>query len=161
MKIFHDDKEGGWSGNEFNGDLKKTGITRRFTMRAEPHSNGKAERAMRSISDDATSILYESNLPPMFWARAVAAVNWKHNRTPCSSNPDHGIPFTLFYGRRPDISLARVFGSLACEKWSRADPQEHNSMIQGHWSPKSECNSWGHLTGLQGVIYMKEAIHAV
>ena len=113
VQIFHDDKEGGWAGREFNDGLKTCGIRRQFTMRAEPHSNGKAERAMRSISDDATAILFESNLPPSFWSRAVAAVNWKHNRTPCSSNPNHGIPHTLFYGRRPDLSLARVFGSLA------------------------------------------------
>src|ERR1700753_320587 len=42
LQVLHDDKEGGLSGREFNTDLQSCGVKRRFTMRAEPHSNGKA-----------------------------------------------------------------------------------------------------------------------
>ena len=43
VKCLHDDKEGGLSSNTFNAKLRELGITRRFTMCAEPHSNGVAE----------------------------------------------------------------------------------------------------------------------
>ena len=45
LQVLHDDKEGGLSGREFNTDLQSCGVTCPFTMRAEPHSNGKAESA--------------------------------------------------------------------------------------------------------------------
>src|ERR1700748_1730472 len=51
IKCLHDDKEGGLSSNAFNAQPRSFGIQRRFTMRAEPHSNGVAECAIRSIAD--------------------------------------------------------------------------------------------------------------
>lgn len=112
IKCLHDDKEGGLSSNEFNSKLSNWGIIRRFTMRAEPHSNGVAERAIRSIADTATSMLYESHLPSSFWSKAVSTAVYLHNRLPTAAN-DGLTPFELMYGRKPDVSLFRVFGSLA------------------------------------------------
>jgi hypothetical protein len=109
VKVLHDDKEGS---NEFNARLKECGIIRRFTMRAEPHSNGVAERAIRSIANDATSLLYESQLPASFWSHAVAFSVYKHNRSPTSANNGQ-LPYTQIFGHKPDVSLFRVFGSLA------------------------------------------------
>jgi hypothetical protein len=112
IKCLHDDKEGGLSSNAFNAKLREWGITRRFTMRAEPHSNGVAERAIRSIADASTASLYEAHLPGSFWQQAVSTVVHLHNRLPTSAN--NGItPFQLMYKQKPDASLFRVFGSLA------------------------------------------------
>ena len=112
IKCLHDDKEGGLSSNAFNAKLSEWGIKRRFTMRAEPHSNGVAERAIRSIADAATALLYEAHLPGSFWQTAVSTAVHLHNRLPTSAN--HGItPFELMYKQKPDLSLFRVFGSLA------------------------------------------------
>ena len=86
VKCLHDNKEGGLSSNEFNLQLRNLGITRRFTMRAEPHSNGVAERAIRSIADSATSMLHESSLPSSFWSKAVSTAVFLHNRLPTSAN---------------------------------------------------------------------------
>ena len=79
VKCLHDDKEGGLSSNAFNAKLRDLGIVRRFTMRAEPHSNGVAERAMRTISESASALLFESHLPSSFWSRAVSTVVYLHN----------------------------------------------------------------------------------
>src|ERR1700733_8742593 len=72
--------------------------------------NGVAEKANGIISNRATSLLHESKLPPTFWARAVAAVSYTHNRMPTSALPN-SVPHTAFYGSKPDVSLLRVFGS--------------------------------------------------
>jgi hypothetical protein len=112
IKCLHDDKEGGLSSNAFNAKLSEWGIQRRFTMRAEPHSNGVAERAIRSIADAATALLHEGRLPGSFWATAVSTAVHLHNRLPTSANS--GItPFELMYKTTPDLSLVRVYGSLA------------------------------------------------
>jgi len=106
VKCLHDDKEGGLSSNDFNATLIKLGITRRFTMRAEPHSNGVAERAIRSIADSATSMLFESHLPTSFWSKAVSTAVYLHNRLPTSAN--NGLtPYELMYGKKPDFSIMR------------------------------------------------------
>jgi transposase InsO family protein len=112
IKAFQDDKGGEYMSKEFEEYLEKDGIKRRHTMRAEPHSNGIAERANRIIADRATSLLHESKLPPSFWDRAVAAVVYTHNRTPTSTFP-HTTPHKQMFGEDPDVSLIRVFGSLA------------------------------------------------
>ena len=112
VKCLHDDKEGGLSSNDFNAKLRELGITRRFTMRAEPHSNGVAERAIRSIADTATSLLFESHLPSSFWNKAVSTAVYLHNRLPTSANAGK-TPYELMYGKKPDVSSVRVFGSLA------------------------------------------------
>src|SRR6202012_4504336 len=112
VKVLHDDKEGGLSSNEFNAKLNECGILRHFTMRAEPHSNGVAERAIRSLANDATSMLYESQLPASFWNKAVSTAVHKHNRSPTAAN-NGKVPYTCLYGVKPDVSLFRVFGSLA------------------------------------------------
>ena len=112
VKILHDDKGGEFMSREFEEFCRESGIQRRHTMRNEPHSNGVAERAIGVISNRATSLLYESRLPPSFWAKAVSVVVHTHNRMPTSSVP-HSTPFTSMYGTKPDVSLFRVFGSIA------------------------------------------------
>src|SRR5262249_18588771 len=99
IKCLHDDKEGGLSSNEFNSKLQNWGITQRFTMRNEPHSNGVAERAIRSVSDTATAMLHESNLPSSFWAKAVSTARYLHNILQTSAN--HGLsPHQLIFGKK-------------------------------------------------------------
>ena len=81
-------------------------------MRNEPHSNGIAERAIGVLSNRATSLLHESHLPPSFWPKAVATVVHTHNRMPTSALHD-STPFSALFNKKPDVSLLRVFGSLA------------------------------------------------
>jgi len=81
-------------------------------MRNEPHSNGVAERAIGTISNHATSLLHESKLPPSFWSRAVTTVVHTHNRMSTSAL-SHSTPHFALFGKKPDVSMLRVFGSVA------------------------------------------------
>ncbi len=112
IKVFHDDKGGEYIPLEFSRYLESCGIQRRHTMRNEPHSNGVAERSIGIQSNRATSLLHESKLPPSFWARAVSTVVHTHNRMTTSSLPN-STPYQSLFGTKPDVSLLRVFGSLA------------------------------------------------
>src|ERR1700742_5010350 len=57
-------------------------------------------------------MLHESSLPSSFWSKAVSTAVFLHNRLPTSAN--EGVtPYELMYESKPDLALARVFGSLA------------------------------------------------
>ena len=107
-----DDKGGEFMSNAFEQFCTESGIQRRHTMRNEPHSNGVAERAIGVISNRSTSLLHESKLPPSFWSRAVSTVVHTHNRMPNSSLKG-STPHFAMLGIKPDVSLLRVFGSVA------------------------------------------------
>jgi hypothetical protein len=112
IKALQDDKGGEFMPKAMEVYLEECGIQRRHTMRAEPHSNGIAERANGIIANRTTSLLHEAKLPPSFWSKAVATVCYTHNRMPTSPLPN-STPYEALYKTKPDVSLLRVFDSLA------------------------------------------------
>ncbi|EJD51552.1 hypothetical protein AURDEDRAFT_23077, partial [Auricularia subglabra TFB-10046 SS5] len=60
-----------------------------------------------------TAMLTEAALPAAFWPYAVEAYTYVHNRTCTSALEPTKTPFEIWYGRKPDVSHLRVFGSLA------------------------------------------------
>ena len=64
IKALYDNKGGEWE------KLYTTsGIKRMHTLRAEPHQNGVAEHANRTIKEGITTMLNEAGLPPSFCER--------------------------------------------------------------------------------------------
>jgi hypothetical protein len=74
IKALRDDKGGEYMSNVFGGFLAAAGISRQHTVRNEPHQNGVAERANRTLEEGATAMLQESHLPASFWGHAVSAL---------------------------------------------------------------------------------------
>jgi hypothetical protein len=112
IKTLRDDKGGEYMSKEFDDFLAGAGIARQHTVRNEPHQNGVAERANRTIAERVTAMLSESNLPASFWGHGVSALVHVRNRSPTTSL-DGEIPYTCFYGKKPDVSHFRVFGCTA------------------------------------------------
>ncbi len=71
IKCLRDDKGGEYMSTAFDDYLKAAGIHRQHTVRNEPHQNGVAECANRTIGEGVTAILKESRLPPSFWGLCV------------------------------------------------------------------------------------------
>ena len=88
-------------------------IQRQHTVRAEPHQNGIAERANRTIMEHTLALLNESKLPGSFWWDAVSAYVHVRNRSPTAALAS-GTPYEHWYGSKPDVSHFRVFG---CTAW--------------------------------------------
>ena len=65
IKSLRDDKGGEYMSNEFNAYLAAAGITRQHTVRNEPHQNGVAERANRTIAEGITVKGSGVNLTPV------------------------------------------------------------------------------------------------
>lgn len=109
IKALQDDKGGEYMSTEFQKFCDSEGIVRRHTVRNRPQQNGVAERANRTMSDDISAMLAESNLPPQFWGECLAAQVHVWNRLPISA-VQGSTPYELWHGRKPDVSHLRVWG---------------------------------------------------
>ncbi len=66
IKCLRDDKGGEYMSTEMDLFLKAAGISRQHTVRNEPHQNGVAERANRTLGEGMTAMLTEAKLPASF-----------------------------------------------------------------------------------------------
>jgi transposase InsO family protein len=73
LKALQDDNGGEYMSKEFLKFTDSCGIERRHTTCNRPQYNGVAERANRTMSDDITAMLDESNLPASFWEYCLNA----------------------------------------------------------------------------------------
>ena len=112
IKAFRNDKGGEYISNAFKAHLQQCGIAIQHTLRNEPHQNGVAERANRTLSEGIISLLTESSLPPSFWSHALNVLVHCLNRMPSAALAS-GTPYSHWKGRVADVSYFRVFGSLS------------------------------------------------
>ncbi|THH03234.1 hypothetical protein EW145_g6416, partial [Phellinidium pouzarii] len=109
IKATRDDKGGEYMPREWDQFCNSEGIHHQHTIRAEPHQNGVAERANRTLVEGITTMLNEAHLPATFWWDAVAAFVHVHNWSPTSAVQGK-TPFELWHKSKPDVSHFRVFG---------------------------------------------------
>ncbi|XP_074299912.1 uncharacterized protein LOC141631091 [Silene latifolia] len=89
---------------------REHGIDHNFSARRTPQQNGAVERMNRTLEDMTRSMLLCSELPRNFWAEAVNTACYIRNRV--SIRFIHKkTPYELLYGRKPNISHFRCFGS--------------------------------------------------
>ncbi|GKB05604.1 retrovirus-related pol polyprotein from transposon TNT 1-94 [Tanacetum coccineum] len=91
--------------NEFYG-LK--GIKREFTIARTPQQNGVAERKNRTLIEAARTMLPDSLLHTVFWAKAVNTACYVLNRV-LVTKPHTKTPYELIFGRPPSLSFMRPF----------------------------------------------------
>ena len=103
------DNGGEYINNNLQDFLEAQGTTLEPTAAYSPESNGISERSNRTIMERTRAMLLEAGLPQEFWGEAVTAAVQLLNVSP-SSHSDK-TPWELFYGRRPDVSRVKAFGS--------------------------------------------------
>ena len=96
IKALRDDKGGEYMSKEWEDLCRREGIARQHTVRAEPHQNGVAERANRTLKEGITTMLNEAHLPASFWWAAVAAFVHVHNRSPTAA-VKKATPYELWH----------------------------------------------------------------
>ena len=112
LKILRSDNGGEYSSMEFKDFLSKRGIQRQTTAPYTPSQNGVAERFNRTLVESARAMMFHAGLSKQYWADAVKVAAYVRNRVATSAVAD-GTPFSLFYGKQPDLSNMRVFGCIA------------------------------------------------
>lgn len=143
IKALRDDKGGEYMSKEFDSFLASAGIARQHTVRNEPHQNGVAERANRTLSEGVTTMLVEAKLPASFWGFGLNAFVHVHNRSPTSAVADK-TPYECWFKSKPVVSHFRVFGCLSYvhvqkDKRKGLEPHAQKAVFIGY---PSEYKGW-------------------
>nr|GEX31015.1 hypothetical protein [Tanacetum cinerariifolium] len=85
------------------------GIRREFSIARTPQQNGVAKRRNRTLIEAARTMLADSKLPTIYWAKVVNTACYVQNRA-LVVKPHNKTPYELFRGRTPALSFMRPFG---------------------------------------------------
>jgi len=115
------------NGTEFLGEVQQwmgnLGISRQRTAPYNPQQNGKMEQWHKDMADGIRTLLLDYRMPAAFWAEALRHVVWVKVRVVHSSLEGDLTPFEAWTGRKPDLAMARVWGSMGCVRLNA--PDEH------------------------------------
>ena len=112
VKTFFSDQGGEFTSHEFRDFARSIGARQLFTVGHAPESNGKVERANRTIVELATSLLIASTMPKSLWADASATVVHVMNRVRNVRGMNKS-PEELWTGAKPKVAHLRAWGCLA------------------------------------------------
>ena len=87
------------------------GIELTYAPRKTPQLNGVAEVANRILFSKARAMLTDSSLPKELWGQAIKTAAFLKNISPTKLKQQ--TPYFYWHGSKPDISILRVWGSLA------------------------------------------------
>lgn len=135
IKILRSDNGTEYFNDDFSQFCKKNGIIQQSSTRYTPQQNGVGERANRSVLDRARCLLIESKLDIRFWGEAVLCSIYLKNRSPTKAVST--TPYEAWYGKKPNISHLRVFGSVGYafvpkELRSKFDPRSKPYVLIGY-----------------------------
>ena len=105
------DNGGEYVNEDLQTHLATNGIRHETCAPYTPQQNGVSERSNRTLMESARSILQEKDLPRDLWAEAVNTAVYVNNRIHGSTTTT--TPYEMWYGRKPDVSYFRIFGTFA------------------------------------------------
>lgn len=111
LKSIRTDNGGEYVSDEFSRFLSERGIRRQLTAPYNPEQNGVAERLNRTLLERVRACLHAANLSWSFWAEALAVIVHTKNMCPTVALK-HKTPYEAWYGKKPDVSHLRIFGSV-------------------------------------------------
>ncbi len=94
--------------------LQEFGYVLEPTGADSPSQNGGAEIYNNTLRVKVRTLLYGSGLLAKFWSAAHLHAVYLHNRLVHSAT--HKTPFEGWYGRKPDVTHLKTFGSRVCVK---------------------------------------------
>lgn len=93
------------------------GITQQVNYQYTSSQNGVAEHKHRHVIKTVVALFQTAHMPLTFWGEAALTAIYLINRLP-TSVLDGATPFYKLFGKHPDYSFLRVFGS-SCFPWLR------------------------------------------
>ena len=142
-------------GTEFKGAFesycKDEGIIHQTSVRYTPQHNARVERNQRTALDMARCMMQEAKMPVAMWAEALTTAHYLRNVT--VNKVVMATPYELFHSKKPDVSLLKVFGSLAHvhvpkEQRSKFDARSVHGVFVGYGQ---NTKGWRVLTRQGGV----------
>lgn len=91
--------------------LSENGVVFEQITAYTPEQNGFIERDNRTIQESARTMLIASGLEKNLWPEAVRTAVYMLNRS-CNSRNPKTTPFGLWFGKKPNLSHVKVFGTI-------------------------------------------------
>lgn len=107
------DNGGEYVSGQFKSFCRNNGVILDYTIPYTPEQNGKAERMNRTLVERARTMINDSGVPKELWGEAIYTATYIVNRGPTESLSLNVTPAEIWYGRKPNVSNFRVFGSTA------------------------------------------------
>jgi transposase InsO family protein len=85
IKVLRSDNGGEFVNNFLGSFFKNNGIIHETSCAGTPQQNGVAERKNRHILEIARSLLFEKNVPQIFWNHAISTAVYLMNRMSSST----------------------------------------------------------------------------
>jgi hypothetical protein len=124
-------------GTEYSNLVSSKGIKSERTAPDTPAQNGASERAGRTLTTKARSMIIGANLPTNLWPEAYKAAGYLANRT-VVDKLDWKTPFESVKGYQPNYSHLHVFGCKAyaldhhIPRSRKLDPRAHVGYLVGY-----------------------------
>lgn len=112
IKMIRTDGGKEYCNNHFEKYLSSNGIIHQTTTPYTAEHNGLSERGNRTLVERARCMLFYAKLEPRYWAEAIATAAYITNRSP-SRSLEGKTPYEMWYGRKPNLSHIRIFGTEA------------------------------------------------
>ncbi|GJU17916.1 putative ribonuclease H-like domain-containing protein [Tanacetum coccineum] len=110
VKVIRYDNGTEFKNREMNEFCALKGIKREFSVARTPQQNGVVKRKNRTLIEVARTMLADSLLPTVFWAKAVNTACYVLNRV-LVTKPHNKTTYELIIGRPPSINVyAEPFG---------------------------------------------------
>ncbi|GJS70538.1 putative ribonuclease H-like domain-containing protein [Tanacetum coccineum] len=129
VKVIRCDNGTKFKNRIMNQFCEMKGILRQYCVARTPQQNEVAERRNRTLIKAARTMLPDSKLPTIFWAKAVNNVCYVQNRV-LVVKPYSKTPYKLFHGRTPTLSFMRPFSKAFRVFNSRTRIVEENLHIR-------------------------------
>ncbi|CAI5520278.1 unnamed protein product [Closterium sp. Naga37s-1] len=96
-------------GKAFTNFVNGKGIVHDLTCSYTPQQNGMAEREMRTVVESVWTMLLHMGVQHHWWHLALRQAVWVRNCLERSTTPPGRTPYQLLTGKKPDLTLARVW----------------------------------------------------
>jgi hypothetical protein len=148
IKRWRFDAGGEFRDQELLDMLKGKGIIVEMTAPHVHQQNGRAEHAIRTISEKAQALRFTACLPPSWWNFCVNHAVHLYNRTPLA-RIKWTTPIEIRTGQKPDLTDLKVFG---CAAYIFLPIEKRVNKM----SPRSELMTYlGYESGTKGYLFMR------
>ncbi|CAI7826446.1 unnamed protein product [Closterium sp. NIES-54] len=110
--MLRSDRGGEFLGKEFTDFVDGKGIVHDLTCPYTSQKNGMAEREMRTADECVRTMLLHMGVQHHWWHLALRQAVWVRNCLEQLTTPPGTTPYQLLTGKKPDLTLARVWGCM-------------------------------------------------
>lgn len=136
IKTLRTDNGAEYTSRHFSSILSARGILHQTTCVGTPQQNGVAERKNRHLLEVTRCLLFQMNVPKIFWSDAVLTSCYVINRLP-TKVLNSKSPIEVLRGTSPNISHLRVFGCLCyvhLQDQGKLEPRSRKCIFVGYSS---------------------------